>query len=113
MSGRGGSRQDDRSMYQTVRQSRDRREQCSFFFFQAEDGIRDYKVTGVQTCALPIWAILSTREDRIALTARAVDATSVTDHPLYGIPPARPDRRPEAFPATIPAGSHPDRESVV
>src|SRR5256885_3132125 len=28
----------------------------SFFFFQAEDGIRDYKVTGVQTCALPISA---------------------------------------------------------
>src|SRR5688500_19391970 len=26
----------------------------SNFFFQAEDGIRDYKVTGVQTCALPI-----------------------------------------------------------
>src|SRR5205807_4079556 len=25
-------------------------------FFQAEDGIRDYKVTGVQTCALPISA---------------------------------------------------------
>ena len=24
------------------------------FFFQAEDGIRDYDVTGVQTCALPI-----------------------------------------------------------
>src|SRR5256885_13180724 len=28
-----------------------------FFFFQAEDGIRDYKVTGVQTCALPICAV--------------------------------------------------------
>src|SRR5476649_1695197 len=29
---------------------------CSFvFFFQAEDGIRDHCVTGVQTCALPIW----------------------------------------------------------
>ena len=28
-----------------------------FFFFQAEDGIRDYKVTGVQTCALPICMI--------------------------------------------------------
>src|SRR5688500_20372875 len=27
------------------------------FFFQAEDGIRDYKVTGVQTCALPIWQV--------------------------------------------------------
>src|SRR5207302_5228677 len=26
-----------------------------FFFFQAEDGIRDFHVTGVQTCALPIW----------------------------------------------------------
>src|SRR3712207_8971910 len=27
-----------------------------FFFFQAEDGIRDIGVTGVQTCALPIWS---------------------------------------------------------
>src|SRR5437867_13218440 len=27
-----------------------------FFFFQAEDGIRDRTVTGVQTCALPIFA---------------------------------------------------------
>src|SRR5688572_31326864 len=27
----------------------------SFFFFQAEDGIRDLTVTGVQTCALPIF----------------------------------------------------------
>src|SRR6478736_7359003 len=30
------------------------REICFFFFFQAEDGIRDLTVTGVQTCALPI-----------------------------------------------------------
>src|SRR5690606_40172032 len=28
---------------------------CFFFFFQAEDGIRDFHVTGVQTCALPIY----------------------------------------------------------
>src|SRR5258706_1461224 len=27
-----------------------------FFFFQAEDGIRDWSVTGVQTCALPIFS---------------------------------------------------------
>src|SRR5262249_57883757 len=27
----------------------------SLFFFQAEDGIRDWSVTGVQTCALPIY----------------------------------------------------------
>src|SRR3712207_8491224 len=32
------------------------------FFFQAEDGIRDIGVTGVQTCALPIW-IHQVRED--------------------------------------------------
>src|SRR5688500_19491011 len=32
-----------------------------FFFFQAEDGIRDYKVTGVQTCALPISSVWSMR----------------------------------------------------
>src|SRR5207302_4080555 len=35
-----------------------------FFFFQAEDGIRDFHVTGVQTCALPIsyrtpWSLTS------------------------------------------------------
>src|SRR5256885_9239153 len=32
------------------------------FFFQAEDGIRDYKVTGVQTCALPISITLGATE---------------------------------------------------
>src|SRR2546429_4497137 len=30
-----------------------------FFFFQAEDGIRDVAVTGVQTCALPIYGMMS------------------------------------------------------
>src|SRR2546422_5795439 len=30
-----------------------------FFFFQAEDGIRDVAVTGVQTCALPIFFIFA------------------------------------------------------
>src|SRR5699024_7875611 len=33
-----------------------------FFFFQAEDGIRDRNVTGVQTCALPIYSIESCEE---------------------------------------------------
>src|SRR5438105_12871910 len=33
-----------------------------FFFFQAEDGIRDPLVTGVQTCALPIWSFASLHE---------------------------------------------------
>src|SRR3712207_7407820 len=34
-----------------------------FFFFQAEDGIRDIGVTGVQTCALPILLAHLERED--------------------------------------------------
>src|SRR2546422_10210724 len=40
---------------------------CSFFFFQAEDGIRDVAVTGVQTCALPI-SQLAARHDVVAIT---------------------------------------------
>src|SRR5438094_9439413 len=35
-----------------------------FFFFQAEDGIRDRTVTGVQTCALPIFARRGRRRQR-------------------------------------------------
>src|SRR5436189_1285517 len=35
---------------------------CFFFFFQAEDGIRDTSVTGVQTCALPIWLLTAARK---------------------------------------------------
>src|SRR3989440_4851139 len=43
---------------------------CLFFFFQAEDGIRDLIVTGVQTCALPIYV------ERLEpqLETRALDA---------------------------------------
>src|SRR2546425_6293844 len=33
-----------------------------YFFFQAEDGIRDKLVTGVQTCALPIYDLLDLHE---------------------------------------------------
>src|SRR5438874_3562903 len=35
-----------------------------FFFFQAEDGIRDLYVTGVQTCALPIFCTILRLIDR-------------------------------------------------
>src|SRR5207302_4516405 len=37
-----------------------------FFFFQAEDGIRDFHVTGVQTCALPISFRSTTSREIIA-----------------------------------------------
>ena len=40
-----------------------------FFFFQAEDGIRDRDVTGVQTCALPISARKGTSRSEIARRA--------------------------------------------
>src|SRR2546425_7139793 len=49
------------------------------FFFQAEDGIRDKLVTGVQTCALPIShrrlteAIVGDRTERLRPSARTVD----------------------------------------
>src|SRR2546430_8772884 len=38
---------------------------CVFFFFQAEDGIRDLTVTGVQTCALPICDLLLVESVRV------------------------------------------------
>src|SRR5439155_26368589 len=48
-----------------------------FFFFQAEDGIRDGHVTGVQTCALPIY----TRKVRIVLAEKKIDFDFEIDDP--------------------------------
>src|SRR5438034_345636 len=49
---------------------------CFFFFFQAEDGIRDHCVTGVQTCALPILVRLTpvtpTGDGTVAVAGRAL-----------------------------------------
>src|SRR6266404_1503808 len=49
----------------------------SFFFFQAEDGIRDKLVTGVQTCALPISLDLSSL--RACLVTGSVTPASLRD----------------------------------
>src|SRR5438445_361069 len=51
-----------------------------FFFFQAEDGIRDIGVTGVQTCALPIFTML-----RIAIETLRTYRWPVEEPP--GAPP--------------------------
>src|SRR5260221_13216462 len=59
---------DDRTLGDMVRV-------CRFFFFQAEDGIRDHCVTGVQTCALPI-----------SCFAREGDDTLAAGRPLLGVP---------------------------
>src|SRR5256885_12699013 len=50
------------------------------FFFQAEDGIRDYKVTGVQTCALPI--LHSRLLERAAKLGKALGGGSLTALPI-------------------------------
>src|SRR5438552_4736228 len=59
-----------------------------FFFFQAEDGIRDDLVTGVQTCALPIWrdgAVVGTEERIQALTGlEARSSARGSDGPAFG-----------------------------
>src|SRR5256884_4204666 len=48
---------------------------CVVFFFQAEDGIRDVAVTGVQTCALPISCLhLTGRTRSAAFSARKMEA---------------------------------------
>src|SRR5690606_41179066 len=58
------------------------------FFFQAEDGIRGFHVTGVQTCALPISATKSTIEQlKAELTSSKTDSlfaavNSDTKHPF-------------------------------
>src|SRR6266446_429833 len=44
-----------------------------YFFFQAEDGIRDYKVTGVKTCALPICAGSCEGDCSAACTAKRAE----------------------------------------
>src|SRR5207302_6321281 len=47
------------------------------FFFQAEDGIRDFHVTGVQTCALPIYASIW----------KIFSALAVDDYDLHALTP--------------------------
>src|SRR5256885_10886804 len=53
----------------------------AFFFFQAEDGIRDYKVTGVQTCALPISRRAAQARNRTRRTIRTMSGTPISPSP--------------------------------
>src|SRR5687768_18416582 len=51
-----------------------------FFFFQAEDGIRDVAVTGVQTCALPIFHFVRPirwRSTRLQIRKRGVELVEI------------------------------------
>src|SRR5438034_11233233 len=55
---------------------------CVFFFFQAEDGIRDHCVTGVQTCALPISQRVALPWLVLGAFVRIVTHPRASDHPL-------------------------------
>src|SRR3712207_9359055 len=73
-----------------------------FFFFQAEDGIRDIGVTGVQTCALPIYedlvgraraaARMAEEVERLLLRVVAVEAVHPVDAHREQVPGPRLDR---------------------
>src|SRR5256885_12565735 len=78
----------------------------SFFFFQAEDGIRDYKVTGVQTCALPI----SGRDAGAGRAERQPCAGAGRSRLCDGIRPDHHDRaRPDPAQRSARAGRLPGR----
>src|SRR5258707_12536940 len=72
------------------------------FFFQAEDGIRDIGVTGVQTCALPIYDVVSrdglNRKDVRALLKEAQPQPKIIEimnRPLERVAPWRSEERRE------------------
>src|SRR5690606_7604355 len=82
-----------------------------FFFFQAEDGIRDFHVTGVQTCALPIeacypgdaaWTPDRLREVRPREVAQALNVLGVRAQvQRLGIPDGGVEARSAALKATL------------
>src|SRR5690606_39542113 len=61
----------------------------SFFFFQAEDGIRDFHVTGVQTCALPIFSSPPSTASELTITTgkgcRRITSASIVRPSIRGI----------------------------
>src|SRR5690606_39302061 len=66
-----------------------------FFFFQAEDGIRDFHVTGVQTCALPIFG---TRSARTGWPSRPASGTTFMRRYSPLLPPTASERAAHSGP---------------
>src|SRR2546425_4015724 len=71
---------------------------CFFFFFQAEDGIRDKLVTGVQTCALPICA---RRKDVLERAADLIRRATGADLLAVTCDVTRPDQIEAFVAATV------------
>src|SRR6266487_5847298 len=72
-----------------------------FFFFQAEDGIRDGRVTGVQTCALPICGFVADGQlvvpggdGTVALESADAASGGVAGLVQVGVEGGRPPQRP-------------------
>src|SRR5690606_16118135 len=85
------------------------------FFFQAEDGIRDFHVTGVQTCALPIFgASLGVSATALTALPEAHPEDVAMARSLFGAVGTVYDVREEQFDAfTGMAGSGPAYAAVV
>src|SRR5437016_7916018 len=64
-----------------------------FFFFQAEDGIRDWSVTGVQTCALPISTAVTPLSLPVVLLDNGVTAVVRTAREWEPAGPLRSEER--------------------
>src|SRR5256885_4003281 len=69
-----------------------------FFFFQAEDGIRDYKVTGVQTCALPICRNAASGYYKLAMVERSLHQFAAAQRDLNVFQTLSKDASPGPYP---------------
>src|SRR2546430_13668731 len=83
-----------------------------FFFFQAEDGIRDLTVTGVQTCALPICFQLFSLAQMTKVTEEGAVFRSHIDGSLLELTPERAVQIQEDLGSDV-AMVLEDRKSVV
>src|SRR2546430_3518373 len=84
-----------------------------FFFFQAEDGIRDLTVTGVQTCALPICPSLPSNLSSSSSFFRVACAVSPCRNKSIACCPYPTFTLACVATAPTPAIAHGDRKSVV
>src|SRR2546430_1746623 len=73
---------------------------CCFFFFQAEDGIRDLTVTGVQTCALPISSDAMAPADWLPFLTELADRADALARRWFRAAGLRVAEKPDLSPVT-------------
>src|SRR3989440_5759473 len=81
-----------------------------FFFFQAEDGIRDLIVTGVQTCALPISTLYATHPPPSISDATSLCPPPSPSSPARRAPGASSSSSPPAASSTVKTRTTPRSE---